>query len=389
VIVAASTTSGRERARLGYTRGVTRPLAALCLVVAVGCAGAASGPGAASGVKSNEATYVYVGGFSGEISIFSLDAISGRLESRGTASGRSTALIADPAGHFLYAASESGDLLAFAIRGKTGALGSLGRASARGTGIGNLAVHRSGKYLLTANGGGNSLSVLPIRFDGSLLAAQVFPAPGGPEAVGAHPAGESVFVLNANARNITQFGFNTGTGILTPKREAPISLPPRTVPRRLACHPSGRFVYVLQEDGTIAGYVFDVDLGTIKALAFQILATVPPGGKGKGRGGDLQIHPSGRFLYTVDRSQDEVNVYTVDVETGALALAGHRPTGGRQPRELGITEGKLGGVLVIAHQGSSNLTTFTIDATGALAPGGTSPLRSTPVSMVVVTARAP
>jgi 6-phosphogluconolactonase len=356
---------------------VTRPLAALCLAVVAGCAGAASGPGAASGVKSNEPTYVYVGGSGGEISIFSLDAISGRLESRGTASGRSTALIADPAGHFLYAASESGDLLAFAIRAKNGSLGSLGRGSARGTGIGNLAVHRSGKYLLSANGGGNSLSVLPIRFDGSLLAAQVFPAPGGPEAVGAHPAGESVFVLNAGARNITQFGFNTGTGILTPKREAPINLPPRTVPRRLACHPSGRFVYVLQEDGTIAGYVFDPDLGTIKALAFQILATLPPGGKGKGRGGDLQIHPSGRFLYSIDG------------ETGALTLAGHRPTGGRQPRELGITEGKLGGVLVIAHQGSSNLTTFTIDPTGALAPGGTSPLRSTPVSMVVVTARGP
>jgi 6-phosphogluconolactonase len=366
---------------------VTRPHAALWVLLAAGCAGGAGGargPSAAGG-QGKEATHVYVGGSAGEVSIFTVDRISGHLEARGTASARSTALAADPAGRFLYAASESGDLLAFAIRAGTGALASLGRASARGTGTSSLAVHRTGKYLLAANGGSGTVSVLPIKPDGSLFSAEVYPSGAGPQAVGPHPQGEAVFVLNSAARTIGQFAFNTGTGILTAARVPPVGLPPRSVPRRIAFHPSGRFIYILQEDGTIAGYGYEATSATLAGLAFQILSTVPPGGKAvKGRGGDLEIHPAGRALYTVDRGHDEVNIYSIDAETGALALAGHQPTGGRQPRALSLA----GGVLVVAHQGSSNLASFLVDPqTGALTSAGTTPLRSSPLSLVAVTSR--
>src|SRR5438552_1624820 len=62
--------------------------------------------------------YLYAGGQSGEIQVFKLDRISGRLAAHGSfPTGRTEALVADPRGRFLYAASD-GEVTAFAIRAR-------------------------------------------------------------------------------------------------------------------------------------------------------------------------------------------------------------------------------------------------------------------------------
>jgi 6-phosphogluconolactonase len=360
-------------------------------VLVLGCA-VARRPSQPSVLAPDTATtFVYAAGASGDIAIFQVDRISGRLTAKGSGGAvRGVATLAgDPQGRYLYAGSDGGgEVAAFAVRARSGALAPLGKAAMKG-GAGALAVHRNGKYLLAASL--SQVAVFPVKVQGGLGVADSYPSGGGTQAVAFNPQLDHVSVLNSGA--VAQFAFNTGTGILTESRERPVTFPARSLPRKLAFHPSGRFAYVLQEGaGVIAGYTFEATSGTLSVLSFQTVALSPideaAGTKAKAvkvRGGDLRITPSGRHLFTVDRNHKTVATYAIDPETGNLSLVGYQDARG-QPRALTIVEGKLNSLLVVAHQ--DTLATFNIDgSTGTLAPAGTVPLRLTPVALAAVTVK--
>jgi 6-phosphogluconolactonase len=360
----------------------TRAVIAVALAVAGCIPRPTQGPVESYAEKALPA-YVYAGGPGGEIQIFKLDRISGLLSAHGSVpAGRSGALVSDRQGRFLYAAGD-GEVTAFAIRAKTGTLQSLGRASAHGAGTNDLAIHRNGKYVLASNERSGNVVVFAVRPDGALGPAEPYGAGGGPQAVALNPQLDFAFVLNPGG--ISQFAFNTGTGILTPSRERPVTLPAKSNPGRLVFHPSGKFAYVLEEGtGSIAGFAFEPTSGTLSVLAFQTVAL--SGKPGKLRGGDLQITPSGRFLYAVDRGHDTVAIFRADAETGALTAVSQEDAHGHQPRALAITEGKLSPILLVAHEKS--LSAFHVNAdTGALSHAQTVPLRGSATSLVVATVR--
>jgi len=365
----------------GYTAGVNPHRWLLSILLAAGCAAGTSATREQGTAAALAPAYVYAGGPSGEIAVFKLDRISGKLSGQGSVpAGRTAALVTDRQGRFLYCASD-GEVAAFAIRAKNGSLQSLGRASTRGAGTSDLTIHRNGKYLLAANERSGNVVVFAVRPDGSLGPAEPYGAGSSPQAITLNPALDFAFVLNPGS--ILQFGFNTGTGILTPSREHAVALPAKTNPQRLVFHPSGKFAYVVQEGpGNLAGYAFEPTSGTLSSLAFQ---TIPLfAAKARLRGGDVRVAPSGRFLYAVDRTQDSVATFKVDPETGGLSALGHQEAGGRQPRALAITEGKLNAILLVANERSLN--SFLVDGgTGALTPADTAPLHAAPAALVVAT----
>lgn len=361
--------------------GVNLRRSLLLFLLAAGCAGGRTATREQGTAASLAPAYVYAGGPSGEIAVFKLDRISGQLAGQGSVpAGRTAALVTDRQGRFLYGASD-GEVAAFAIRPKNGSLQSLGRAPTRGAGTGDLAIHRNGKYVLAANERSGNVVVFAVRPDGSLGPAEPYGGGPSPQSIALNPVLDFAFVLNP--ATIVQFDFNTGTGILTPSREQPVALPARTNPQRIVFHPSGKFAYIVQQgSGSIAAYTFEPTSGTLSSLAFQSVPLFPA--KAKLRGGDLRVAPAGNLLYAVDRSQQTVATFKVDPETGGLSPAGHQETGGRQPRLLAITEGKLNPILLVAHERS--LSAFHVDrATGALTHAATVPLRAAPASMVVAT----
>ena len=326
-------------------RGLLLPLylSFLLLSLSPGCAppGApvAVSPGTAGAGKGTgePPVLVYVGMAGGDLAVFHLDAESGRLSRRGSVSvGRSpSSLVRSADREVLIATDEAtGTATAMAINSRTGGLRTVGRAATGGLQPTGATLDRTGHYLLVANRGSGNVSVLAIKTGGALEAIETFPAGLGADAVAVHPANDSAFVANLRAATISQYKFNTGTGMLTPKPGPPLKLPPGSGPTRLVCHPSGRWVYILNEtNDTIAAHVVGDDIRALSSLASQIVSTLPSGfPAAKSRPGDLLLGPKGRFLYATNRGHDSVVTFAVEGREISRWSATSRAVGAAQPR---------------------------------------------------------
>ncbi|WP_287097271.1 beta-propeller fold lactonase family protein [Mesorhizobium sp.] len=92
---------------------------------------------------------------------------------------------------------------------------------------------------------------------------------------------------------------------------------------------------------------------------------------------DIQISPDGRFLYGSNRGHDSIAVFSVDPQTGMLALVDYTPCGGATPPS--------GRHLFSANQNADRISIFARDsATGRLADTGRSIDVGTPMCVKIV-----
>ena len=157
-------------------------------------------------------------------------------------------------------------------------------------------------------------------------------------------------------------------GKLRPNRPAWATVPAGAGPRHLAFHPGGRNVYAINElDSTVTAFHYDSAGGRLQSL--QDISTVPEGFQGSNTTAEVQIHPSGKFLYGSNRGHNSIAVFAVDGSTGKLRALGHQSTLGKTPR--GFCIDPTGRYLLAANQDSNNMVVLRIDAeTGGLRPTG-------------------
>ena len=115
--------------------------------------------------------------------------------------------------------------------------------------------------------------------------------------------------------------------------------------------------------------------------AVQTASTLPEGFQGENYTAEIQVHPSGQFVYATNRGHDSIAVFAVDRATGQLESRGQVPSGGNWPRSFTIT---LDGVyLLAANQNSDNIVVFRIDQeSGALEATGSEIVIDAPVCIV-------
>jgi 6-phosphogluconolactonase len=171
-------------------------------------------------------------------------------------------------------------------------------------------------------------------------------------------------------------------GKLVPHTQPWASLKPGAGPRHLAFHPSGHYVYVINElDSTMTVFAYDAERGGLKEL--QTISTLPQGFQGTSYCADVHVSPSGRFVYGSNRGHDSIAIFGVDVATGKLSCVGHEPTLGRTPRNFAIDPS--GTFLLAANQDTDTIVTFRMDQqTGRLTPTGQVASVSMPVCILLV-----
>ncbi|OGV56847.1 MAG: hypothetical protein A2X49_01360 [Lentisphaerae bacterium GWF2_52_8] len=322
------------------------------------------------------------------IYLYRLDLISGALEMVGKTTGvtNPSYLTFDSDGRFLYTVNElkayegepTGTVSAFAVDPETGKLEFLNKRRTHGTDPCHVLVDKKRKYVFVANFMSGSICVLPVLADGSLGESSDFiqhqgsgidPArQKGPHAhsVTLDEAGRFAFVPDLGLDKLMVYRFDPKRGMLEANEAPWVKMKPGAGPRHIAFHPGGRFSFLINElDSTLASLSYDGRKGTFKVL--QIISTLPGGYLGESTSADLQVSPSGAFLYSSNRGHDSIVTYRINQRTGRLTYIGHEPTQGKTPRSFGIDP--TGRFLLVANQDSDTIVTFQIEPrTGKLLP---------------------
>src|SRR6185295_12484095 len=145
-------------------------------------------------------------------------------------------------------------------------------------------------------------------------------------------------------------------------------LNPGAGPRHFAFHPGGRYGYVINEmQSTVSALSYDAARGTFKEL--QTLSTLPKDFTGNNSTAEVQVHPTGKFLYGSNRGHDSIAIFRIDPATGKLTPVGHQSGGIKTPRNFGIDPS--GKFMIVANQSGDSLLLFRINQqTGELEPTG-------------------
>jgi 6-phosphogluconolactonase len=282
---------------------------------------------------------------------------------------------------FLYSVHGDGtEVSAYAIDKPSGQIKFLNKQPTNGNNSTHLTPDPSNRYLVIGNGPG--VAVFPINQDGSLAPfTDMVPAPGevGPHRnqreAGAHPhcvtfdpSGRFLLAPDRGVDRVHIYRLDGSTGKLAANDPAFARTRPGAGPRHLAFHPAKPWAYLCDElDSTVTAFAWNSERGELKA--FQVIPSLPVTYIGNNSTAEIQVAPSGNFVYVSNRGHNSIVTYSVDPANGMLAPVGWEPTQGRTPRFFGLDP--TGGLLYAANLDSDNIVAFRVDqATGKLTPTG-------------------
>jgi 6-phosphogluconolactonase len=282
---------------------------------------------------------------------------------------------------FLYSVHGDGtEVSAYAIDRPSGRIAFLNKQPTQGKNSTHLTPDPSNRYIVIGNGPG--VAVFPINPDGSLAPlTDMVPAPGevGPHrnqsAAGAHPhyvsfdpSGRFLLAPDRGVDRIHIYRLDGATGKLAANDPPFGKTRSGAGPRHLAFHPAKPFAYVCDElDSTVTAFVWDSERGELKA--FQVIPTLPETFMGSNQPAEIQVAPSGNFVYVSNRGHNSIVTFSVDAANGRLAPVAFEPTQGRTPRFF--TLDPTGSLLYAANLESDNIVTFRVDQnSGKLTPTG-------------------
>jgi 6-phosphogluconolactonase len=374
----------RFHSGMNFSRSARRTvvlLAAVCFFL----------PLIASSARAADGKYLfYVGTYTNDngkntkskgIYAYRFDSATGQVTSLGLAAeATNPSFVAiHPSGRYLFAVNElgnysgpnSGGVSAFSVDQATGKLTFLNEVPSRGADPCYIIVDHTGKFVLVANYTGGSVAVFPIGADGKLGEASAFVQHSGhganpqrQEGPHAHsidlsPDNRFAFVDDLGLDELFTYKFDSAKGTLTPNDPPFAKLDDGSGPRHFALHPNNKFAYVVSEiKGTVTVFAHDASAGTFRQL--QTVTTLPKDYKGPIEDAEIEVHPSGKFLYASNRGEsNDIAIYKIDEGKGTLTPLENVPTGGRTPRNFAIDP--TGKFLLAENAGSDSIVVFRID----------------------------
>ena len=247
---------------------------------------------------------------------FSLDPDSGGVAQLADypLAGMPAPLATDPERRFLFAGRrrpQQFGLTGFRIQPDTGQLERINDIPLGGDPV-HISVDRGGRYLLSAYYYQARVGVHGFSADGTLTAAPIEWRETG---IGAHyiqtdPQNRFAFVPHIAEGNMTgpnaifQFHFDANSGRLTPNDPDRVTPAAPEGPRHFCFHPGMDVLYASNEQGcSVTAYRLDAARGILEP--FQTAPTLPDGFTDRNTCSQIQITPSGRFLYAPNRGPQQ------------------------------------------------------------------------------------
>ena len=308
--------------------------------------------------------FVYVSGRGG-LQRFRFDVVTATLslESTTPAGSNPSFLAISQARRVAYVADEDGqEVRAFTI-GTDAALTPLGQTRPTGGGTAHISIDRSDGYVLLANYGEGTVRVYPLNADGSLgTMPQTLSAGANAHAIVEGPTNHVVYVPCLGDDKVAQFSFASHNLAFI----SDVSLDAGAGdegPRHIALHPAKPLAYVLNElNSTLVTFTIGGD-GTLTSPRPPV-STLPQTFSGANSGAEVQVAPSGNFVYSSNRGRNSIAIFSI-ASDGAPTLMSDEPTRGAKPRHFSIDAS--GAWLFVANQDSDNVAVFSVDqSTGLL-----------------------
>lgn len=334
-----------------------------------------------AGKLSAQNTYVFAGSYNWDksskgIYVYQLDTLTGQLQPTLSFSGvaNPSFLIVSPDGRFLYACTESktpnaGSVSAFAFDPVNKTLTFLNSQSSGGENPVYVNVYPNGKWLINANYSQGSVSVYPLREDGSIDSAIQHISytersinPERQDRSHVHSVVFSsdlryVYFPDLGADKIRAYPFDSSariplnvSGVIVHQTVA------GSGPRHLSFHPGGKYAYCTEE---MAGYISAYRYNNGRLDSLQRISAHQGDSSIDYEGSDIHVSPDGRFLYAANRGKaNNIAIFSI-ARDGRLHFITYQPTYGEHPRNFAIDAS--GRFLVVANVNSGNIVVFKRD----------------------------
>ena len=298
---------------------------------------------------------------------------------------RPAPLAVSPARDRLYAGCRDAIAISSYAIGEGGELAHIGDAAVDNDPC-YLATDRSGRFLLSAYYEGGRCAVHAIGDDGAAVAPPVewLATDKGAHSMQTDASNRFAFVPHISGGNgpnaIFQFRFDAETGHITPNNPARVEPDAELGPRHFCFHPNKDILYFSDEQGcSVTAYNFDAENGTLSA--FQTVSTLPEGYEGRNSCSQIQIAPSGEFLYAPNRGHNSIACFGVDADSGALTAIGHAPSEA-VPRAFSIDPS--GRFLYAAGLDTGRLAAYHIEGDGTLTRFATYDVGGEPMWVLII-----
>ncbi len=275
-----------------------------------------------------------------------------------------------------YDHQPGGALSAFAIEPDSHRLALLNAMPTRGTDPCHVVLNAEETHAFVSNFMSGSVCVFPLQTDGSLAPHSQLIQHTGASVNQARQSGPHAHSLTFDRGNQRAFVpdlgidkvmiYNTGPRrrVLTSHEPSHFAARPGSGPRYCELSADGRFCYLINElASSISVLQYDGERGHLAFL--QEISTTPEPFHGSNTCADLHILPGGDYLYGSNRGHDSIAIFRVDRGTGLLAPVGFQDSGVKTPRSFAIDP--AGRLLIVAGQDTNNLVVFAVDReSGAL-----------------------
>lgn len=236
----------------------------------------------------------------------------------------------------------------------------------------HIAVHPAGKFLITAHYGSGKVSVFPISDDGSLKpSTQIIQHEGGsgvvekrqskphPHWSGFSPDGKFAFIPDLGMDQIVIYEVEPDHSGL--KSVGAAESVPGGGPRHMRFSVDGKFIYLLNElTLSVTTFAYDASNGTTTQLSTTpALSEEVKAKEVFNSASEILVHPTGQFVYSANRGNDSVTVYSADPKNGKLEVIEVEPIRGAWPRNINLDT--TGTWLLAAGADSNTVSLFRID----------------------------
>ena len=213
----------------------------------------------------------------------------------------------------------------------------------------HIAVHPSGKFLLTAQYGGGSVALFPLDASGKLGEPIVTEHEGGSKVVerrqqsphphwtGFSPDGKYALVPDLGLDQIVIYKVDASKPAIHPHGVG--QSVPGGGPRHMRFSTDGKFIYLLNElTLSVTTFAWDAGKGTAKTLTTTpAISEKDKAGETFNSSAEILVHPNGRFIYSSNRGHDSVSVYQANPKSGQLNVVQVQPVRGAFPRNINLS----------------------------------------------------